>query len=210
MTTNTYDVGDVVMAAKALRNDGTYPDPAISIGEILVEVGTRGQVINVGLYLQEHIVYAVAFENGRIVGALERELEAPEDAPEAESAQPAAAQPVAAPTATAEGSAPAAVLLAEKVPAEPAAHGAGEHAAKTCKHGSANCKSAAADAELAVLSTPAEPAEAAEAATPAKPATPAKSATPAKAATGAKPTPPAKPAGKTVGAGTPGAKDGRR
>ncbi|MCM3925800.1 nitrogen fixation protein NifZ, partial [Frankia sp. AiPs1] len=163
MTTNTYDVGDVVMAAKALRNDGTYPDPAISIGEILVEAGTRGQVINVGLYLQEHIVYAIAFENGRIVGALERELEAPEDATAAESA---AAETVVASAATAtaaaEGSVPVAVLLADKVPAEPAAHGAGGHAGKACKHGSANCKSAAADAELAAPSTPAEPAEAAK------------------------------------------------
>ncbi|ABW16206.1 nitrogen fixation protein NifZ [Frankia sp. Mgl5] len=73
---STFDVGDVVATTKALRQDGTFPDPNIATGQILVEPGTRGEVINVGLYLQEHIVYAVAFENGRVVGALERELEA--------------------------------------------------------------------------------------------------------------------------------------
>ncbi|WP_018501682.1 nitrogen fixation protein NifZ [Parafrankia discariae] len=72
---STFDVGDVVATTKALRQDGTFPDPNIATGQILVEPGTRGEVINVGLYLQEHIVYAVAFENGRVVGALERELE---------------------------------------------------------------------------------------------------------------------------------------
>ncbi len=172
MTSNTYDVGDVVMAAKALRNDGTYPDPAISIGEILVEEGTRGQVINVGLYLQEHIVYAIAFENGRIVGALERELTTVEDAAHEESgdAQPAAKTTAAG--AAAEGSAPAAVLVAEKVPAEPAAHsahdGAAGPAAKSCKHGSVNCKSTKADAEAAAPAAPAKPTPSAKPTPPAK------------------------------------------
>ncbi|MCK9902373.1 nitrogen fixation protein NifZ [Parafrankia sp. FMc2] len=73
---SAFDVGDVVATTKALRQDGTFPDPDIATGQILVEPGTRGEVINVGLYLQEHVVYAVAFENGRVVGALERELEA--------------------------------------------------------------------------------------------------------------------------------------
>ncbi|THJ75270.1 nitrogen fixation protein NifZ [Candidatus Frankia alpina] len=177
MTSNTYDVGDVVMAAKALRNDGTYPDPAISIGEILVEEGTRGQVINVGLYLQEHIVYAIAFENGRIVGALERELTTVEDAAHEESgdAQPAAKTTAAKTTAAgaaAEGSAPAAVLVAEKVPAEPAAHSAHDGAAgpaeKSCKHGSVNCKSTKADAEAAAPAAPAKPTPSAKPTPPAK------------------------------------------
>ncbi|CAO5193630.1 Protein NifZ [Frankia sp. AiPs1] len=79
MTSNIYDVGDVVCTVKDLRNDGTYPDPAVSIGDVIVEAGTIGEVINVGLYLQEHIVYAVAFRNGKVVGALERELALPAD-----------------------------------------------------------------------------------------------------------------------------------
>jgi nitrogen fixation protein NifZ len=71
-----FDIGDLVLATKALRNDGTYPEPGIATGAVLVPAGTRGEVLNVGLYLQEHIVYAVAFGNGRVVGCLGRELEA--------------------------------------------------------------------------------------------------------------------------------------
>jgi len=72
-----FDVGDVVVSTKPLRQDGTYPDPDVAVGEVLVPAGVPGEVINVGLYLQEHIVYAVAFHGGRIVGCLERELEPP-------------------------------------------------------------------------------------------------------------------------------------
>ncbi|WP_131747194.1 nitrogen fixation protein NifZ [Frankia sp. Cppng1_Ct_nod] len=70
-----FDVGDAVVTVKHLRNDGTYPEPGIAVGDILVEAGALGHVHGVGVYLQEHIVYAVAFANGRVVGCLERELE---------------------------------------------------------------------------------------------------------------------------------------
>ncbi len=70
-----FDIGDMVLATQALRNDGTYPEPGIATGMVLVPAGAMGEVLNVGLYLQEHIVYAVAFGNGRVVGCLERELE---------------------------------------------------------------------------------------------------------------------------------------
>lgn len=69
-------VGDDVRAAKPLRQDGTFPDPAVAVGEVLVPEGTPGQIVDIGVYLQEHIVYAVAFGNGRVVGCLERELDA--------------------------------------------------------------------------------------------------------------------------------------
>jgi nitrogen fixation protein NifZ len=69
-----FDIGDDVVAAKALRNDGTYPDPEVAIGDVLVAEGTAGRVWSVGLYLQEHVVYAVGFTNGRVVGCLGREL----------------------------------------------------------------------------------------------------------------------------------------
>lgn len=68
-------VGDEVRATKALRQDGTYPDPAIAVGQVLVGPGTAGRVLDVGLYLGAHVVYAVAFENGRVVGCLEGELD---------------------------------------------------------------------------------------------------------------------------------------
>ncbi|HEX7662801.1 MAG TPA: nitrogen fixation protein NifZ [Pseudonocardiaceae bacterium] len=76
-----FEVGDLVVATKDLRDDGTHPDPGVSVGDVLVPEGTRGEVLQVGLYLQEHVVYAVAFENRRVVGCLTRELE-PAPAPD--------------------------------------------------------------------------------------------------------------------------------
>lgn len=74
MLNTAFRVGDPVTATKALRNDGTYPEPGFAVGAVLVPEGTRGEVVDIGLYLQEHIIYAVAFRNGRAVGCLEREL----------------------------------------------------------------------------------------------------------------------------------------
>ncbi len=125
MSSNTYDVGDVVVTVKELRNDGTYPDPAVSVGEVLVEAGTRGEVINVGLYLQEHIVYAVAFRNGRVVGALEREL-----APLPDDGEPAR-EPSAPPAAV-----PIATSVSTSAPAADEHHGG---SGGGCKHGKADC-----------------------------------------------------------------------
>jgi nitrogen fixation protein NifZ len=68
-------VGDDVRAVRPLRQDGTFPDPGVAVGEVLVPEGTLGQIVDVGLYLQERIVYAVMFGNGRLVGCLEPELE---------------------------------------------------------------------------------------------------------------------------------------
>jgi nitrogen fixation protein NifZ len=75
MTMNAFEVGDPVVTTKALRNDGTHPAPGVAVGEVLVPPGTPGEVLDVGLYLQEHTVYAVAFTNGLVVGCLEREIE---------------------------------------------------------------------------------------------------------------------------------------
>ncbi len=69
-------VGEQVRAVRPLRQDGTFPDPRIGIGEVLVPEGTLGQIVDVGVYLSEHLVYAVSFGNGRLVGCLERELTA--------------------------------------------------------------------------------------------------------------------------------------
>ena len=91
-----FDLGDTVTATKVLRDDGTYPEPGSTVGAVLVPSGARGEILNVGLYLQEHIVYAVAFGNGRVVGCLESEL-----APAPAAAAPPAAEPVTAAPVTA-------------------------------------------------------------------------------------------------------------
>ena len=70
-----FAVGDRVTTTRALRQDGTFPDPGVAVGQVLVEAGVAGQVMDIGVYLNEHLVYAVAFDSGRIVGCLERELE---------------------------------------------------------------------------------------------------------------------------------------
>jgi len=69
-----YAIGDRVLATRPLRQDGTFPDPRVPVGQVLVPEGTPGQVVDVGVYLNEHLVYAVAFDSGRLVGCLEREL----------------------------------------------------------------------------------------------------------------------------------------
>jgi nitrogen fixation protein NifZ len=69
-----WTVGDRVRATKPLRQDGTFPDPRIAVGQVLVDEGVTGQVVDVGVYLNEHLVYAVAFDTGRLVGCLEPEL----------------------------------------------------------------------------------------------------------------------------------------
>jgi nitrogen fixation protein NifZ len=70
-----YAIGDRVWTTRPLRQDGTFPDPRVPVGQVLVDEGTSGQVVDIGVYLNEHLVYAVAFDNGRLVGCLERELE---------------------------------------------------------------------------------------------------------------------------------------
>ena len=71
---HAFGIGDRVTAVTALRNDGTFPEPGIRVGDVLVPGGTTGHVLNIGVYLQEHLIYAVAFGNGRLVGCMEHEL----------------------------------------------------------------------------------------------------------------------------------------
>ncbi|MCK9920518.1 nitrogen fixation protein NifZ [Frankia sp. AgPm24] len=150
MTSNVYNVGDVVCTVKDLRNDGTYPDPEVAIGEVIVEAGTIGEVINVGLYLQEHIVYAVAFRSGRIVGALERELAVPVDddgAPLAAQASTPSTPPSRTPAEAGSAQPPAIIELATvQGTGHGDGHGAGHGGGHGdghgggCKHGSSNCR----------------------------------------------------------------------
>lgn len=69
-----WSVGDRVRTTRPLRQDGSFPDPQVAVGQVLVAEGTAGQVVDIGVYLNEHLVYAVAFDSGRLVGCLEREL----------------------------------------------------------------------------------------------------------------------------------------
>ncbi len=70
-----FELGEKVVAKFSLRNDGTYPDPKLPTGSILVEKGTRGKVSSLGSFLIDRVVYAVSFENGLLVGCLLHELE---------------------------------------------------------------------------------------------------------------------------------------
>ena len=83
---STLGVGVDVLAAGQLRQDGSFPDPSVAVGEVLVPAGTAGQIIDVGTYLGEHIVYAVMFETGRVVGCLARELRVAPERPARTSA----------------------------------------------------------------------------------------------------------------------------
>ena len=67
-----FDTTEAVVATRVLRNDGTYP--GVAVGAVLVPAGTPGEVVDHGTYLQDRVVYAVCFDNGRIVGCLEPEL----------------------------------------------------------------------------------------------------------------------------------------
>lgn len=83
-----FDIDQRVVATRVIRNDGTFP--GAEKGEILVQKGERGYVAHTGTFLEEHVIYAVYFESGRLVGCLERELEALDD-----EGGPAAASPEA-------------------------------------------------------------------------------------------------------------------
>lgn len=73
--------GDRVRAARAVRNDGTYP--GMRIGDHLISVGDIGYVREIGTFLQRYYIYSIDFyERGRIVGMRANELELVEAAPE--------------------------------------------------------------------------------------------------------------------------------
>lgn len=68
-----YDFGEAVRVVRNIRNDGTYPGRAT--GELLVRRGRVGYVRDVGVFLQDQVIYSVHFlEIGRVVGCREQEL----------------------------------------------------------------------------------------------------------------------------------------
>ena len=75
-----FDYGTVVRVTRNVRNDGTYP--GLATGKLLVRRGATGYVRDVGTFLQDQLIYTVAFldtgipgdTEGRVVGCREEEL----------------------------------------------------------------------------------------------------------------------------------------
>ncbi len=69
----TWDFGDAVRVTRNVRNDGTYPGAAT--GDLLVRRGSIGNVVDIGTFLQDQIIYSVHFlDINRIVGCRQEEL----------------------------------------------------------------------------------------------------------------------------------------
>lgn len=74
-----FDFGESVRLTRNVRNDGTYP--GMAIGDLLIRRGSIGNVIEMGTFLQDQVIYTVHFlDQGRMVGCRAEEL-IPADAP---------------------------------------------------------------------------------------------------------------------------------
>ena len=68
-----FDFGEAVRVTRNIRNDGTYP--AMEVGALLVRRGSVGNVVEVGTFLQDQVIFTVHFlELGRMVGCRLEEL----------------------------------------------------------------------------------------------------------------------------------------
>jgi len=73
-----FDFGDEVRLIRNVRNDGTYP--GLDTGTLLVRRGSIGNVVNVGTFLQDQLIYTVHFiDIGKMIGCREEELQAAGD-----------------------------------------------------------------------------------------------------------------------------------
>ncbi|MGY6277868.1 nitrogen fixation protein NifZ [Methylomonas sp. MgM2] len=74
-----FEYGEAVRVTRNVRNDGTYPGK--EIGDLLVRRGSVGNVVEVGTFLQDQVIFTVHFlDQGRMVGCRLEEL-IPADAP---------------------------------------------------------------------------------------------------------------------------------
>ena len=65
--------GQPVLAGIDLFNDGSHPERSADV--LLVERGTRGEVVQIGKHVEsDTAVYLVEFEGNCLVGCLEEEL----------------------------------------------------------------------------------------------------------------------------------------
>jgi nitrogen fixation protein NifZ len=68
-----WTLGERVRLTRNVRNDGTYTSEAT--GVVLIRRGSVGAVVDIGIFLQDQIIYAVHFlADDRIVGCREEEL----------------------------------------------------------------------------------------------------------------------------------------
>ena len=68
-----FEFGESVRVTRNIRNDGTYP--GMDVGTLLVRRGSVGNVVEVGTFLQDQIIFTVHFLNhGRMVGCRLEEL----------------------------------------------------------------------------------------------------------------------------------------
>lgn len=68
-----FEYGEEVRVTRNVRNDGTYP--GMEIGDILIKRGSVGNVIEMGTFLQDQVIYTVHFiKQGRMVGCRAEEL----------------------------------------------------------------------------------------------------------------------------------------
>lgn len=68
-----FDYGEAVRVTRNVRNDGTYPGK--EVGELLIRRGSVGNVVEVGTFLQDQVIFTVHFlDQGRMVGCRLEEL----------------------------------------------------------------------------------------------------------------------------------------
>lgn len=68
-----FEFGEAVRVTRNVRNDGTYPGK--EVGELLVRRGSVGNVIEVGTFLQDQVIFTVHFlDQGKMVGCRLEEL----------------------------------------------------------------------------------------------------------------------------------------
>lgn len=68
-----FDFGERVRVTRNVRNDGTYPGR--EIGDLLIRRGSVGNVVEMGTFLQDQVIYTVHFlDQGCMVGCRAEEL----------------------------------------------------------------------------------------------------------------------------------------
>ena len=71
--THKFARGQQVVAGIDLFNDGSHPERSIDV--LLVERGSRGEVVQVGLHVDTDTrIYLVEFDGNCVVGCLEAEI----------------------------------------------------------------------------------------------------------------------------------------